>query len=304
MKAVLIHKYGGPEELRYENVLEMPKAGENQILIRIKAASLNPIDYKMASGKFMNLNLPWIPGGDFSGVVEVIGSEGLGFNNGDAVFGNSPGGGAYAHHIAANADMIVPMPPHLDFVQAASVPLAGQTAWQGIFEHGELQAGQNVLIHGAAGGVGSFAVQLAHWKGAQVFATALPEDADYLRKLGAEEIINYKMTPFENVVQDMDLVFDLIGGDTQARSFKVIKEGGRLISTVQKPSDEDAAKHNIFAMVMRMQPTAERLSKLAELLEEEKIKPWIDRTFALPQAGEAWEYMINFHTKGKIVLTI
>lgn len=304
MKAVLIHKYGGPEKVVYEDVVEIPKAGANQALVQIKAVSLNPIDYKLASGKMQNLKLPWTPGGDFAGVVESVGSGVFGFKNGDAVFGNSPGGGAYSQYIAVNADLIVPMPPRLDFVEAASVPLAGQTAWQGILEHGELQTGQKVLIHGAAGGVGSFAVQLARWKGAEVFATALSEDAQYLRELGAGEVINYKTTPFESVVKDMDLVFDLIGGDTQAKSFMALREGGRLISTVQPPSAEEAAKHKIVAMMMHMKPSAKRLSQLVELLEEGKIKTFIDRTFSLSQAKEAWRYMINCHTKGKIVLTV
>lgn len=304
MKAVLIHKYGGPEKVVYEDVVAIPKVGANQVLVQIKAVSLNPVDIKLASGKLWNLTLPWTPGSDFSGVVEEVGPGVFGFKNGDAVLGNSPGGGAYAQYIAIGADLIVPMPPRLDFVEAASIPLAGQAAWQGIFEHGELQAGQKVLIHGASGGVGSFAVQLAHWKGAEVIATALPEDSDYLRKLGAQEIINYKTTPFESVVKNMDLVFDLIGGETQARSFMVLKEGGRLISTVEKPSDEAAAKHKIFAMVMQMKPTSKRLSQLVELLEEGKVKTYIDRTFALAQAKEAWRYMINCHTKGKIVFTV
>ncbi|MEN6624291.1 MAG: NADP-dependent oxidoreductase [Smithella sp.] len=304
MKAVLIHKYGGPEKVVYENVAAIPKVGANQVLVQIKAVSLNPVDIKLASGKLRNLSLPWTPGGDFSGIAEAIGPGVFGFKNGDAVFGNSPGGGSYAQYIAIDTDFIVPMPPRLNFVEAASVPLAGQTAWQGILEHGELQAGQKALIHGAAGGVGSFAVQLARWKGAEVSATALPEDADYLRELGAQEIINYKTTSFESVVKDMDLVFDLIGGETQARSFTVLKEGGRLISTVEKPSDEAAAKHKIFAMVMQMKPTSKRLSQLTELLEEGKIKTCVDRTFALAQAKEAWRYMINCHTKGKIVFTV
>jgi NADPH:quinone reductase-like Zn-dependent oxidoreductase len=161
-----------------------------------------------------------------------------------------------------------------------------------------------VLIHGAAGGVGSFAVQLAHWKGAIVFATASAADIEYLRELGADEVINYTAVPFEEAVSDIDLVFDLIGNDTQTRSFGVLKTGGRLISTTQQPLLVEAGKHKVFAMLMRMQPSAKRLSLLADLLDGGKIKPFVNKTFQLSQAEEAWRYLMNTHTQGKIVLVI
>lgn len=304
MKTIRIHKYGGPEKVIYEDIAQIPNPGANQVLVRIKAASLNPVDYRLASGRLQNLSLPWIPGADFAGIVESVGNGVSGFRKGDAVFGNSPDGGAYSEYIAVNADSIVAMPSCLDFIQAASVPLAGQAAWQGLFEYGKLQAGQKVLIHGAAGGVGTFAVQLAHWKGAQVFATASTCDINYLDKLGAQGIINYHAIPFESVVKNMDLVFDLIGGNTQARLFIVIKEGGRLISAIQQPSNEEAEKRKIFTMMMHVQPLAKRLSKLVELLDKGKIKTFISRTYTLAQAKGAWTYVINNHKQGKIVLVI
>src|SRR4051812_18457775 len=167
MKAIRVHNYGGPEQLRYEDA-PIPEPSEGQVLVRVQAASVNPIDYKLASGVYkdrMPLNFPWIPGGDFSGVVEVVGPGVTGPQRGDAVYGDTPGGGAYAEFVATPAGMVAPAPGKLSPVEAASVPLAGQTAWQGLFDHGLLERGQAVLIHAAAGGVGTFAVQLAHWKG-------------------------------------------------------------------------------------------------------------------------------------------
>lgn len=306
MKAIRIHQYGGAEQLSYDDV-ELPEGGLNKVLVRIQAASLNPVDYKLASGMMrdlVKLTFPWIPGGDFSGIVESVDSSVTGFKKGDAVFGNSPAGGAYSQYIMADADLIAAKPSNLDHIQAASVPLAAQTAWQGLFDHGELQAGQKVLIHGAAGGVGTFAVQLARWKGAKVFATSSASDIEYLRKLGADEIINYKAVSFEKVLGDIDLVFDLIGGDTQTRSLITLKAGGRLISTTQPPAPEEAGKHKVIAMMMRMQPSAQRLSLLAGLLERGKIKTFVDKTFPLAQAKEAWAYLMNAHSRGKIVLAV
>ena len=306
MKAVRLHRYGGAKELSYDDVV-LPKLGPTQILVRVQAASINPVDYKLASGMLrdlVKLTLPWIPGGDFSGVIESLGTAVNGFKKGDAVFGNSPSGGAYSQYIAADTDLITAKPANLDYIQAASVPLAAQTAWQGLFEHGGLQTGQQVLIHGAAGGVGSFAVQLAHWKGAKVFATSSAADIEYLRQLGADEVINYTAVPFEEAVNDMDLVFDLIGSDTQTRSFSIIKQGGRLVSTVQPPSPVEAGKHKVSAMIMRMQPSAKRLAQLASLLEDKKIKTIVDKTFPLSQTAEGWTYLMNKHTQGKVVLVV
>ena len=221
MKAIRIHEFGGPEQLRCEDA-PVPQPGEGQVLVRVKAASVNPIDWKLASGAmqaFRPIELPWIPGGDFAGVVEAVGPGVTNVNTGDQVYGDTPSGGSYAELVAASADMIASQPPKLTAVEAASLPLAGQTAWQAIFDHGQLQAGQTILVHGAAGGVGGYAVQFARWKGARVLATASAEDEEYVRTLGADVVIDYRATRFESVARDVDLVLDLIGGDTQERSF-------------------------------------------------------------------------------------
>jgi NADPH:quinone reductase-like Zn-dependent oxidoreductase len=306
MKAIRVHQYGGPEQLRHEDA-PVPQPAEGQVLVRVQAASVNPIDYKLASGafrQFMPLNFPWIPGGDFAGVVETLGPGVTGVKRGDAVYGDSPGGGAYAEFVAAPAGMVAPRPAKLTPVEAASVPIAGQTAWQGLFDHGHLQRGQTVLIHAAAGGVGIFAVQLAHWKGARVLATAAADNAEFVRSLGADQVIDYKATPFESVAKDVDLVLDLVGGETQQRSFRVLKPGGYLVSTVQPPAQEEAARHKVQALMMRMQASTKGLTQLAELLDAGTIRTVVTHTYPLAQAQEAWRQIMSGHTRGKIVLRV
>jgi NADPH:quinone reductase-like Zn-dependent oxidoreductase len=306
MKAIRYHAYGGPEQLRYEDApVPTPKATE--VLVRVRATSVNPWDYKLASGAFRNMvpmEFPYIPGGEFAGQIESVGASVSHLKPGDAVFGNCPSG-SYAQFVAAPGESAAPMPARLTPLQAASVPLAAQTAWQGLFDHGHLEAGQTVLIHAAAGGVGTFAVQLAHWKGAKVIATASAANADYLKSLGADQVIDYKSTPFDTVVKDVDVVLDLLGGDTQTRSFAVLKRGsGRLIATAQPPSQELATRHKVRALMMQMKPTAERLNQLADLLDAGKIRTEVTKTFPLSQAKEAWEYSMSGHTRGKITLEI
>jgi NADPH:quinone reductase-like Zn-dependent oxidoreductase len=306
MKAIRIHEYGGPEQLRYEDA-PIPEAGSGQVLVRVHAASVNPVDYKLASGAMRAvrpLSLPWIPGGDFSGVVEAVDPGVAGVKPGEAVYGDSPNGGAYAQFVAAPAATIAPKPGKLSHVEAASVPLAAQTAWQALFDHGQLQSGQTVLIHAAAGGVGTFAVQLAHWKGAKVLATGSSDNAGYLRSLGADEVIDYHATPFEAVAKEVDLVLDLIGGETQTRSFSVLKAGGRLVSTVQPPSAADAARHHVQAVRMVMQPSTEGLSQLGALLDAGTPRTVITKTYPLSQAREAWAGLLSGHTRGKMVLEV
>lgn len=306
MKAIRIHQYGGPEQLRYEDApTRQPAAGE--VLVRVQGASINPIDYKLASGAFrerMPLQFPWIPGGDFSGLVEEVGGGVSEVKRGDAVYGDTPGGGAYAELVTTSAGMVAAKPKKLSPLDAASVPLAGQTAWQGLFDQGHLQSGQTVLIHAAAGGVGSFAVQLAHWKGARVLTTASAANADYLRSLGADVVIDYKTTRFETVAKDVDLVLDLVGGETQQRSFGVIKSGGYLVSAVQPPSTEEAGRRKIHAVIMHMQASTSNLKQLGELLDAGTIRTVVTETYPLSQAAEAWRRHMSGHTRGKAVLEV
>jgi NADPH:quinone reductase-like Zn-dependent oxidoreductase len=306
MKAIRVYAYGGPEQLRLEEAPQ-PRVESGKVLVRIHAASVNPIDFKLAFGnmrQIMPISFPWIPGGDFSGIVEEVGPGVTGLAKGDAVYGDASGGGAYAEFYAGPASMIALKPRRLSDIEAASVPLAGQTAWQGLFEHGRLERGETVLIHAAAGGVGTFAVQLAHWKGARVLATTSADNADYVRSLGADTVIDYKATPFESVARNVDLVFDLIGGDTQRRSFTVLKPGGRLVATAQPPSAEDAANHKVEAKMMQMMAATSNLKQLAELLDAGSVKTTIARTYSLAKAREAWAEIMSGRTRGKIVLEV
>jgi NADPH:quinone reductase-like Zn-dependent oxidoreductase len=296
MKAIRLHAYGGPEQLHFEDAPE-PAPSADQVLVRVQAASVNPFDLKLASGMFQKMipmQLPYIPGGDFAGVVE---------STGDAVYGNCPHG-AYAEFIAVSPKTIAPKPGNLSFTDCASVPVAAQTAWQGLFDHAHLEKGQTVLIHAAAGGVGTFAVQLAHWKGARVIATASGSHIEFVRSLGADVVIDYKTTPFESVGKNVDVVFDLVGGETQARSFAVLKPGGHLIATAQPPPGDEAKRRGVQAMMMNMQPTSQRLRKLAELLDQGTLQPIVSKTLPLAQAAEAWRETRSGHTRGKVVLSV
>jgi NADPH:quinone reductase-like Zn-dependent oxidoreductase len=305
MRAIQVYEYGGPEQLRYGDA-PAPQIEAGQVLVRVHATSVNPWDYKLASGAFREhvpLRLPYIPGGDFSGVIEGLGAGASGLKQGDSVYGNCPTG-AYAELVAAPASTVAPKPNKLSHIEAASVPVAAQTAWQALLEHGELQRGQTVLIHAAAGGVGSFAVQLARWKGARVLATGSAANAAYVKSLGADEVIDYKATPFESVARNVDLVLDLVGGDTQTRSFGVLKSGGCLVATSQPPSQDEAKRRGVRALMMNMQPSKDRLTQLAGLLDSGAIKTIVTQKYALAKARDAWQQSTSRHTRGKIVLEV
>ncbi len=309
MRAMRIHAYGGPEQLRYEE-MPVPLLKEGHVLVRCNAASVNPIDTKLASGMkrpVMNnesVDLPWIPGSDFSGIVEEVSEEIKDFKKGDAVYGDSPGGGSYAPYVLAQVGQIARKPKTLNDVGSASIPVAAQTAWQALFDHGHLQAGQTVLIHGGSGGVGTFAVQLAHWKKAKVLATGSEEHMDYLRSLGADLAIDYHKDSFESLVHNVDVVVDLVGGETQERSFKVLKPQGHLVSTINAPSLALSEKHNIQALMMTMQPSETILSRLAQLIDSGDIRTEVTKVYALPEAPKAWSEILSHHVHGKIVLEV
>src|SRR5580693_7608144 len=273
MKAVRLLEYGG--QLVFNDV-PTPTIARDEILVKIKSTAVNHLDLVEASGtarQVLPIDLPWIPGHEFSGVVEQIGGDVAAYAPGDAVFGTSQMG-AYAEYLAVKPATIVRKPSNLSFEEAASVPVASQTAFEGLFTHGHLEKGQTILIHGGAGAVGAYAVQLASHAGATVVATASGDDEAYLNSIGASRVIDYRKAQFEKVLREkVDMVFDLIGGDTQKRSFLVLKEGGRLVSAVQPPSQEEAAKYHASGEMMRLAPSTEVLGKIARLLEEGTIRP-------------------------------
>ena len=206
------------------------------------------------------------------------------------MFGTTTGMGAYAEYLAVKAAAIARKPSNLSFEEAASVPVASQTAWHGIFTHGHLEKGQTILIHGGAGGVGAYAVQLASHAGATVIATASGDDEAYVKSIGATRVINYREAQFEKVLREkVDVVFDLIGGDTQKRSFLVLKEGGYLVSAVQPVSQEEATKHHVSGTMMRLAPSGDVLGRIARLLEEGTVRPDVATVYPLEEVARAWK---------------
>ena len=290
MKAVRLLEYGG--QLVFNDV-PTPTIARDEILVKIKSTAVNHLDLVEASGtarQILPIDLPWIPGHEFSGVVEQIGSDVAAYAPGDAVFGTTTGMGAYAEYLAVKAAAIARKPSNLSFEEAASVPVASQTAWQGIFTHGHLEKGQTILIHGGAGAVGAYAVQLASHAGATVIATASGDDEAYLNSIGASRVIDYREAQFEKVLREkVDVVFDLIGGDTQKRSFLVLKEGGHLVSATQPVSQEETARHRVSGAMMRLAPSGDVLGRIARLLEEGTIRPDVATVYALQDAAQAWK---------------
>jgi NADPH:quinone reductase-like Zn-dependent oxidoreductase len=288
MRAVRLLEYGG--QLVFSDV-PTPTIARDELLVKIKSTSVNHIDLVKASGaarQILPIDLPWIPGHEFSGVVEQNGSGVAAWSPGDAVFGTS--GNAYAEYLAVKPAAIVRKPSNLSFEEAASVPVASQTAWQGLFTHGHLEKGQTILIHGGAGAVGAYAVQLASHVGATVIATASGLDETFLNSIGASRVIDYHQARFEDVLREkVDVVFDLIGGDTQKRSFPVLKEGGHLVSAVQPVSQEEAAKYRVSGTMMRLEPSADVLGRIARLLEEGTMRPDVATVYALQDAAQAWK---------------
>jgi NADPH:quinone reductase-like Zn-dependent oxidoreductase len=308
MKAVQIHEFGGPEVLKFEDAPK-PKPGADEVLIRVFASGVNPVDWKIREGqakKKFPVKFPLIPGWDVSGEIEEVGSDIVNFRKGDEIYGrlDTTKNGTYAEYVVAKASQVNEKPKSIDHERAAAVPHAGLTAWQALFDHGGLQRGQKVLIHAASGGVGTFAVQFAKWKGAYVIGTTSKENMDFVKQLGADEVIDYKNEKFENKLKDIDLVIDLVGGDTQRRSLKVIKKGGRLITTVQ-PQNEDAAKQkDIHVEGFMAQSLAEELEQIKQLIDSGKVKPVIAKVMPLKDAVKAQELSEEGHTRGKIVLQV
>jgi NADPH:quinone reductase-like Zn-dependent oxidoreductase len=305
MKAIRIHEFGGPEVLRAED-LPAPQPGPGELLIRVHAASVNPVDYKIRNGGYLPADqLPLTLGRDVAGVVEAAGPGATAFEPGAEVYvmlARDKGG--YAELVTSKAEDCAAKPRRLDFIQAAAVPLAALTAWQGLFDHGGLEAGQTVLIHGASGGVGHFAVQFAHVKGARVIATASGRDLDFLKSLGADVVVDYHNQKFEDAAHDVDLVYDLIGGDTQTRSWSVLKQGGAMISTVQEPDKALAAEKQARSSRYMAQPNGSQLAEIGRLIDGGKVSPTIARTFPLDQAADAERELENEHVRGKIVLEV
>jgi NADPH:quinone reductase-like Zn-dependent oxidoreductase len=302
--AVRVHEHGGLDVLRYEAVdCGEPSAGE--VRVRVVAAGVNPIDAAIRQGFLKRpVPLPAIPGGDVSGFVDAVGPGVTDFSVGDPVYGVIGRTGAYAQYVVAPAAVFAPKPATLDHVHAAAVPLAALTAWQMIFELAQLRQGQRVLVHAAAGGVGGFAVQMAKQVGATVLGTAGEENESYVRELGADHVIDYRASRFEDVARDMDLVLDLVGGETQHRSWSVLKRGGKLVTACDQPLAEHAHMAGAHALRVSVRPDGGQLSKIGELIDAGRLRVHVSETFPLTEAARAHACIQTRHTRGKLVLRV
>ena len=308
MKAIRIHNYGGPEVLKYEKA-PLPQPAEGEVLIRVNATSVNPIDWKVRAGymkDFIPHSFPLIVGWDVSGVIDDVSAGVSRFKKGDEVYSlpDHTRNGAYAEYIVVRESEVALKPNALHHIRAAAVPLATLTAWQALFATAQLQSGQRVLIHGAAGGVGHFAVQLAKWKGAHVIGTASARNHEMLYELGADELIDYTTQRFEDVARSIDVVLDTIGGDTQERSWQVLKRGGTLVSLVQLPSESKAKEHGVRGIRLSARPNGQELAEIAKIIDARKLAPVIDRILPLSEARRAHELSQSGHTHGKIILRV
>lgn len=306
MKAVVVHEYGGPKVLTYEDVAK-PHLDEGDVLIRVEAAGVNPGEAKIRQGDFAAYHtLPFILGYDVAGVVAEVARGVVDAQVGDAVYTNcdSTRNGGYAEFIAVRASEVAPRPRSLDADQAASVPLAGLTAWQALLDVAHLAAGQRVLVHGAGGAVGSFAVQFAKVMGGSVVATASGADLEYVREIGADTVVDYKTQRFEDFAQDMDVVLDTIGGETGARSLAVLKPGGLLITFFAPPDTKAAEAQGVRTHFMGVEPNAAQLGRIADLIDSGRVRTRVGLVLPLAEAREAHERLALGGTHGKIVLTV
>lgn len=308
-RAIVINQYGGKENLT-EATVTLPELNENQVLVKVKATSINPIDWKTREGylrKMFDWQFPIILGWDVAGVIEAIGSAVTEWSVGDRVFARpeSTRFGTYADYTIVDVDQLAKIPAEVSYQAAAAVPLAGLTAYQALFDHGHLTAGQKVLIHAGAGGVGTYAIQLAKAKGAFVYTTASASNHPLLKKLGADVVIDYHTTDFTKVVKAVDLVFDTLGGAIQQASLTVLKPGGRLISILGIQDEQIAAEKEIHAEAIWLQPNGKQLQELADLMAEGKLTSVIGSEFPLTEQGvyDAHALSETHHAVGKIVLT-
>lgn len=302
MKAVRIHEFGGPEVLKYEDIPE-PQPGPGEIRIRIIAAGVNPMDWKIRKGLVGKMSLPMIMGLDVAGVVDALGQGGVFFQPEEEVFAKvSIGNGGYAEYTVVNSTQAARKPRSIGFIESAAIPTAGLAAWQALFDIAGLEKGQSVLIHGAAGGVGTFAVQFAKWKGAFVAATASGTNIEFLKSIGADVVINYTNQRFEDIVCNMDVVLDTVGGDTFDRSWGVLKPGGFLVSTVASIPEGAAEEHGVRAQTLMTRSDGKELAQIAGVIDEMRVKPVVTTILPLSDAQKAHEMSESRHIRGKIVL--
>lgn len=307
MKAVQINDFGDRSVLAL-NDIAIPTPAENEVLIKVKSASVNPVDWKIREGylqPMLNHPLPLTLGWDVSGEVAAIGENVSSLKVGDAVYSRPDiaKNGSYAEYMTVAADEVALKPSSLTWQEAAGVPLASLTAWQSLYEFAKLEAGERVLIHAGSGAVGQFAIQLAKLRGAYIYTTTSSRNTELVQSLGADQAIDYHQEDFSEL-KDIDVVFDTIGGDTQANSWKTLKKGGRLVSITENPDEATATKHGVSAFFCFVQPNREQLEKLAEFADAGQLKVSIDSEFGLDQVAEAHERSETGRAQGKIIINV
>ena len=307
MKAVRIHAFGGREVLEL-NDIAIPEAKQGEVLIKIHAASVNPVDWKIRQGylqPLLNHALPLTMGWDVSGEVVAVGGGVIHLKVGDEVYSrpNIANNGSYAEYMTASAEEVALKPKSLTWQEAAGVPLAGLTAWQGLYELADIEAGEQVLIHGGSGAVGQFAIQLAKLRGATVYTTTSARNTDLVLSLGADHAIDYQQVDFSEL-RDMDVVLDTIGGEVQDKSWKTIKPGGRLLSIVQTPDEAVATSHGVTASFYFIEPDRSQLEEMARLADAGKLVVNIDSEFSLDQVADAHKRSESGRAQGKIIINV
>ena len=312
MKSAQINRYGGSDVIEINQNTPEPTLSSGKVLVSIKSAGVNPADWKIREGAFqqmIDLQFPFTLGMDFSGVIKQVG-EGVSsdFKQGDEVYGQAGvingGSGAFAEMALAKTESIANKPKRLSYVEAAALPLVGVSAWRALIENIGLSKGQRILIHGGAGGIGLIAIQLAKYLGAFVATTVNANDKVFVQELGADHVIDYMSQNFEDLLHDYDSVFDTVGGETYKRSFKVLKKGGIIISMLDQPNSELMNQYNVKAIFQFTQADRQRLTKLAEWVDQNNIRVNTDRTFLLDEADKALDYQKDVHPRGKVVLTM
>ena len=305
MQAIRVHDYGDANQLKLERI-PRPEPQEGEVLIQVHAAGVNPIDWKLRQGlrkEMLQMQFPYIPGMEIAGIVQEVGSGVTALQVGQEVYGQSRKGG-YAEYIVASVESLALKPQSLSFDEAATVPVGATTAWQGLFEYGKLEAGQRVLIQGASGGVGVFAVQFAHWKGAHVIATTSGANVDFVRSIGAETVIDYSTTSLTSVVHDVDLVLNTVGGSTLEESVQALKRGGTLVTIAGQPTAESVKERDVQVKSAFARIGTEPLQTFARMIDEGQLKVVIEKVFPLSEANLAQELSRHGHGRGRIVLHI
>ncbi|HEY5632075.1 MAG TPA: NADP-dependent oxidoreductase [Nitrososphaeraceae archaeon] len=313
MKSIQIKRYGSSDVMEVNDTASVPSLPPGKILVNVNAAGVNPIDWKIREGymqQMIQLQFPSTLGMDFSGVIKQIGENmPSDFKQGNEVYGQASvlrgGSGAFAELALVDKDTIAHKPKTLDHLQSAALPLVGVSAWQAIVENIGLSKGQKILIHGGAGGIGSIAIQLAKHLGAYVATTASTNDKQFVQGLGADQVVDYTTEKFEDTIHDYDAVFDTVAGDTYKRSFEVLKKGsGIIVSMLEQPNSELMNQYGVKALFQFTQVNRERLTKLAEWVDQNNIKVNVDKTFSLNEAAKALDYQKDVHPRGKVVLTV